>query len=97
MKLRIFTFLIFIAAILPAQSVKIPSYFEIDKDLSDSLHSIVSALQLDKSFDVGEDGVEQISLAVIDLNGEKPKFGGINPENFIYPAKIGRASCRERV
>jgi len=88
MKPRIFTLLIFITTILPAQSVKIPSCFEMDKELSDSLHSIVVSLQLDRSFDVGEDGVEQISLAVIDLNGEKPKFGGVNPENFIYPASV---------
>lgn len=88
MKLRVFTLLIFITTILPAQSVKIPPYFEIDKELSDSLHSIVASLQLDKSFDVGEDGIEQISLGVIDLNGGKSKFGGVNPENFIYPASV---------
>jgi len=88
MKLRIFIGLIFMTIILSAQDVKVPSYFEIDKSLSDSLLLIVSSLELDKSFDVGEDGVEQISLAVIDLSGDKPKFGGVNQDNFIYPASV---------
>jgi beta-lactamase class A len=59
-----------------------------DKTLSDSLFSIVASLQLDKDFNVGEDGIEQISLAVIDLNSDEPKFGGVNPDNFIYPASV---------
>jgi beta-lactamase class A len=66
----------------------IPEYYKTDKAFSDSLLSIVKDLELDKDFDVGEDGIEQISLAVIDLNGSEPVIGGVNPENFIYPASV---------
>ncbi|RPI62002.1 MAG: serine hydrolase, partial [Ignavibacteriales bacterium] len=40
------------------------------------------------NFDVGEDGIEQISLAVVDLTGDQPKLGGVNYDNFIYPASV---------
>ncbi len=63
-------------------------YWTIDKDLSDSLQKFVAEAGLDGNFDVGEDGIEQISLAVVDLNGPKARFGGVNPENFIYPASV---------
>ncbi|MGE5498059.1 MAG: serine hydrolase, partial [Syntrophothermus sp.] len=55
---------------------------------SDSLLSIIKSFGLDKSFDVGEDGTEQISLAVIDLTKKKPPIGGVNKDNFIYPASV---------
>lgn len=71
-----------------AQNTKVPSYYKIDSELSDSLHSIVKSLELDKDFDVGEDGIEQISLAVIDLNSKEPKLAGVNYDNFIYPASV---------
>ncbi len=71
-----------------AQSVQIPDYYEVDTDLSDSLLSIVRSVDLDRTFDVGEDGSEQISLAVIDLARQKPRIGGVHPENFIYPASV---------
>ncbi len=88
MKLRIFLLTIFISTLVLSGNNYGQSGFGIDKTLSDSLFSIVAALQLDKDFNVGEDGIEQISLAVIDLNGDKPKFGGVNPDNFIYPASV---------
>jgi len=68
--------------------MKVPEYYQLDKTFSDSLFSIIKELELDKDFDVGEDGIEQISFAVIDLNGEKPVLGGVNFENFIYPASV---------
>jgi beta-lactamase class A len=37
---------------------------------------------------VGEDGIEQISLAVIDLTQDPPRIGGVNKDNFIYPASV---------
>jgi beta-lactamase class A len=37
---------------------------------------------------VGEDGTEQISLAVVDLTTSPPRLGGVNPDNFIYPASV---------
>jgi beta-lactamase class A len=43
---------------------------------------------LDSTYDAGEDGKEQISFAVIDLSGKKPVLGGVNFDNFIYPASV---------
>lgn len=63
-------------------------YFETDEELSDKLREIVTDLELDKDFDVGADGQEQISLAVIPLHGASPKIAGVNPDNFIYPASV---------
>jgi len=70
------------------QTSIIPEYYKLDKSFSDSLFSIIKELELDKDFDVGEDGIEQISFAVIDFNGDTPVLGGVNPENFIYPASV---------
>jgi beta-lactamase class A len=71
-----------------SQSIKIPPYYQVDENLSSDLQSIVRELDLEKNFDVGEDGIEQISFAVIDLTGEQPKLGGVNYDNFIYPASV---------
>lgn len=71
-----------------AFSQKLPDYYINDQDLSNELKKVITELQLDKDFNVGEDGIEQISFAVIDLSGDKPKFGGVNPDNFIYPASV---------
>lgn len=59
-----------------------------DSLLTLQLTAIVHNLGIDSTFDVGEDGKEQISLAVIDLAGPTPRMGGIHPENFIYPASV---------
>ncbi|MBN2093377.1 serine hydrolase [candidate division KSB1 bacterium] len=71
-----------------SQNIKIPLYYQIDTTLSNELHKIVHDLELDGDFDAGEDGLEQISLAVIDLTSEKPQLGGVNIGNFIYPASV---------
>lgn len=71
-----------------AQTVSIPTYYHYDQLLSDELKTIVHDLGLDKDFNVGEDGIEQISLAVIQIHGESARFGGVNAENFIYPASV---------
>ena len=71
-----------------SQDVKIPDYYSIDSKLSDNLKDIIIDLNLDKDFDVGDDGLEQISLAVIDLMKDKPCLGGVNIDNFIYPASV---------
>ena len=73
---------------LLAQEMTVPSYYLMDQELSEKLENIVKELGLDKNFNVGEDGVEQISLAVIDLNGDKPRLGGVNYDNFTYPASV---------
>lgn len=71
-----------------SQSIQIPSYYQVDEKLSKELYNIILELELERNFDVGEDGIEQISLAVIDLSGDQPKFGGVNYDNFIYPASV---------
>lgn len=40
--------------------------------LSEDLYKIILELDLERNFDVGEDGIEQISFAVIDLTGDQP-------------------------
>ena len=81
-------FVLLIAVNLSAQPVVIPAYLNPDTALNKALYSIVSDLQLTGDFDAGEDGLEQISLAVIDLLQPTPSLGGVNPENFIYPASV---------
>lgn len=71
-----------------SQPIQIPSYYQVDEILSKELYNIILELDLDKNFDVGEDGIEKISLAVIDLSGDQPKLGGVNYDNFIYPASV---------
>jgi len=71
-----------------AQTLTIPSYYQKDENLSQDLQKIVNELHLDKNFDVGEDGIEQISLAVIDISGKQPLLAGVNYDNFIYPASV---------
>lgn len=66
----------------------IPEYYAQDKKLSASLAGIVAQCGLDSAFNVGEDGTETISLAVIDLSGKKPVFAGVHHDNFIYPASV---------
>ena len=71
-----------------SQKAIVPSYYQIDEKLSSHIESIVHELELDLNFDVGEDGIEQISFAVIDLSSNPPKLGGVNYDNFIYPASV---------
>jgi beta-lactamase class A len=87
MKLVIIFLLIF-TGITMSQNLKVPSYFSIDENLSSELNKIVTDLELDKDFNVGEDGIERVSLAVIDLRSEEPRFGGVYYDNFIYPASV---------
>ncbi len=87
MKKTFLFFLIFTAFVNP-QSLVIPSYYSHDIRLEENLADIVKQLELDKDFDVGEDGIEQISLAVIDLTKPQAVFAGVNPNNFIYPASV---------
>jgi beta-lactamase class A len=78
--------------IVPAAAISQPALPQMsivqDSLLSIRLTAIVHSLAIDSSFDVGEDGKEQISLAVIDLSSTTPRIGGVNPENFIYPASV---------
>jgi beta-lactamase class A len=72
----------------PAQGPRIPARYLVDSVMSVQLAKIVGELSLDRDFDVGEDGIEQISLAVIDMNGTQPRIAGVNMTNFIYPASV---------
>lgn len=73
---------------LSPQQVKVPDYYKVDEKFSKELYRIISELDLARDFDVGEDGIEQISFAVIDLTSDEPIIGGVNFENFIYPASV---------
>jgi beta-lactamase class A len=71
-----------------AQAVRTPPSLHLDTLLSARLETIVAGLDLDQNFDVGEDGIEQISLAVVDLTTDPPRLGGVHMNNFIYPASV---------
>ena len=93
MRLLITVFALLTVIIYPQNNdqtagVKIPDYYKIDQSLSDSLHSIIKSVGLDSVYNVGEDGYKKISFAVIDLNSNPPKFGGVNYDEFIYPASV---------
>ncbi|MFZ2323615.1 MAG: serine hydrolase [Ignavibacteriaceae bacterium] len=87
MKNNLFIVLIFFQYSF-SQTLTILSYYQKDENLSRDLQKIVNELDLDKNFNVGEDGIEQISLAVIDLSEKQPVLGGVNYDNFIYPASV---------
>jgi beta-lactamase class A len=71
-----------------AQDVSVPAYFTIDSTLSDSLSAIVRSVGLDSIFNVGADGSEKISLAVVDLARGAAVLGGVNYTGFLYPASV---------
>jgi len=88
---RMRTYLIvssFICHLVCLSQTKIPSYYKQSTKFDEQLKSIVHEVGLDSTFDAGDDGKEQISFAVIDLTGNKPLFGGVNADNFIYPASV---------
>ncbi len=68
--------------------VKVPDYFQQQKAFTDSLKKIVHEVGLDSTWNAGEDGLEQISFAVIDLNDKTPVLGSVHADNFIYPASV---------
>jgi hypothetical protein len=80
--------LLFTVRVARGQDGKPPGDLLMDSTLSARLHDIVVRCGLDGSYEVGEDGIEQISLAVIDLRGPEPRLGGVRAGNFIYPASV---------
>jgi beta-lactamase class A len=66
----------------------IPKYYKESRSLSASLKNILKEAGLDSSYDAGEDGLLKVSIAVIDLRSNKPVFGGVNHNQFIYPASV---------
>lgn len=85
---KIFLAVLIFVSLAKPQKKDIPNYLFHDLKLERNLTEIVKELGLDKDFDVGEDGVEQISLAIIDLTRPKVSFAGVNADNFIYPASV---------
>ena len=79
---------LFATAFVSAQSPKIPSYYIQQRSFTDSLQKIIKDANLHGIYDAGEDGMEEISFAVIDLSGKQPVIGGVNMDNFIYPASV---------
>jgi beta-lactamase class A len=73
---------------LAIAQVPVPKYYKQEEKFNESLRKIARELSVDGSYNVGEDGMEQISFAVIDLNGKKPVLGGVHMDNFIYPASV---------
>lgn len=71
-----------------AAQLKIPSYYKQSAKFNEQLKEIVHEVGLDSTYDANEDGKEKISFAVIDLNGKRPVFGGVNADNLIYPASV---------
>ncbi len=69
-------------------NAQVPAYYKQSKSFNESLKNIIHNAGLDSTWDVGENGKEQISFAVIDLTGKKPVLGGVNFTNFIYPASV---------
>lgn len=65
-----------------------PERWRHDRELARALAGIARDLGIDSVFDVGEDGTETISLAVVDLRAGAPRWAGVNADNFIYPASV---------
>jgi beta-lactamase class A len=82
-------FVIILIFILPSfAQTKVPEYFKTNNILTDEIKSIMADMGLDRNFEVGEDGTEQISFAVIDFSSGEPVLAGYNMDNFIYPASV---------
>jgi beta-lactamase class A len=92
MKFKVFPIIWLCWLLLPtlifAQNTTPPSYYKIDRKLSEQLETMVDDVGLSGDFTVVEDGQEQISFAVIELGKGKPKLAGVNYDNFIYPASV---------
>lgn len=84
----LFSFLAFLFILQANGQVKVPDYYQQNENFDNALKTIIREAELDKRYDVGEDGTETISFAVIDLNGPQPVLGGVNYDNFIYPASV---------
>ncbi|MEO8399754.1 MAG: hypothetical protein ABI550_08085 [Ignavibacteriaceae bacterium] len=77
MKFRLIVYFILInSSFVFSQQVEIPKYYKTDKSLNDSLKQIIKDVALDGTYDVGKKGIEQVSFAVIDLNGDEPVLAG---------------------
>jgi beta-lactamase class A len=80
--------LLLIFVIQKSFAQKIPKYFKVSKSLSNSLKTIIHDVKLDSNFNVGDKETAEVSFAVVDLSAKHPIFGGVNADNFIYPASV---------
>jgi beta-lactamase class A len=85
---RVFIILTLFAAYTCFAQTSFSSYYKQSKKFDEQLKAVVREVGLDSTFDAGDDGKEQISFCVIDLTGKKPVIGGVNADNFIYPASV---------
>lgn len=83
-----FSIAFWVTYLVSSSQTTIPSYYKQSRKFSEQLRTIVHEAGLDSTWDAGEDGKENISFAVIDLTGRKAVFGGVNADNFIYPASV---------
>ncbi len=88
MKHSFFILLFSFSSFFSSAQIKVPEYYVQKKWFNDSLKNIIRDVSLDSSYNAGEDGMEKVSFAVIDLNSTKPVLGGVNMEHFIYPASV---------
>lgn len=88
MKHTFLLIILFIIKIFPQYEVNVPSYYIFENELNIEINKIISELELNRDFEIGEDKFDQISFAVIDLNSEKPILSGYNYKHFIYPASV---------
>ncbi|MDP4117428.1 MAG: serine hydrolase [Bacteroidota bacterium] len=86
--MKTFVFILLSISFSFAQTVKVPEYYKTDSSLNNKLQQIAADLGIAGDFNAGEDGVEQISLAVIDFSNGQPVIGGVHLDNFIYPASF---------
>lgn len=79
-----------LAALFTASSLfaQDPPALRNDEPLAKEMSGIIAGLGLDAEFDTGEDGMEHVSFAVVDLSAPVPLFAGVHADNFIYPASV---------
>lgn len=87
LRLRL-SFAAWLVVIMPAVAMPLHGQPLEDSTFSRTLEHIVTDLGLMGDFDCGDDGMEQISLAVVDLSLQRPVLGGVQADNFIYPASV---------
>lgn len=79
--------LIFLLPSMADAQKKLPNYYKTDETFNQQLHQIIKEADLDDTYST-VDGPATVSFAVIDLNGDKPVFGGVHYDAYIYPASV---------
>lgn len=79
---------VLLSVLLPPAAAQPALDLREDAGLSAALLRIADEAGLTGTFDVGEDGTQTVSFAVVDLGGSEPVWGGVTPEAFLYPASV---------